>query len=373
MAGMSADEWAATRRGRAAAERSQEWHAAHAALVLSELVGRGLAEEDVIASDGAWVLYGVEGDRHRRAMSELAVQIGSPQPEPLFVVGRSRYWLYDDILAWLAPALARRWDRSYEMRRRDVTRRWARSHARRRPSSGPSRYGYRQGVRRLDDSILSQRRWGAVLGYQGKERVLQAVRDGGTVAEAALAHGVSKWTVSTWARHAGISRGGAHHRFTAGQRAEAVAAYAAGEASHRIAKRVGTTHNTILQWVRDAGVEVRPIGRRYDPAVKERVLQAIRDGASAHSVAVANGVDPSVVGNWARAAGVGRRIVQPRFSPEQKADAVAAYRSGETANRIAQRIGSQRNTVLQWVRAAGVEVRPSGPRRSSSPSSLTSS
>lgn len=85
----------------------QRWATLELAKRLAE---RGLRAEDVISLDGMGMFLPRSGTGVAQGLTWTIDRQGvcGPPPEPLFTVGRGQFWLFDDIIGWLAPLLDKR-------------------------------------------------------------------------------------------------------------------------------------------------------------------------------------------------------------------------------------------------------------------------
>lgn len=104
-------------------------------------------------------------------------------------------------------------------------------------------------------------------------------------------------------------------------------------------------------------------GRRYVPAdVKAQAVAAYLAGESSTTVAARFGVCSLSVRNWVDAAGYERRCsLWPGYPEAVRVQAVALYADGMSASAVARTVGLKSLvTVLNWARDAGVEIRTRG-------------
>lgn len=366
--------------------------------IARELSARGLHPFDVITSSQLAETYGI--GRHGAGLNEVSQISGveGPPPEPVFVVQRSSFYLYDDVLAWLAPMLADRYERALATKLREHTRR-ARSHRVKR-RLGPSnkrvtKHGY-AGIRRHDRDRSLSNPWAAVISLNGKQLTLgyratadEAARlydrariaagfppinfpgDVGTtmrlpaprLAPPIMVTQVLRDIID---RYGPIQWAGIFERLQAWD-PQPTTTYTR-DSAHGILSMIAQKHEVVRTgegWV----LAGREGGLRLPQQVADEQAAEIREvcrSATRAEVSRRFGVPYGAVVRAAKGMPLvsGKRAPTKLRHPQSVVDAaVAAYQAGESSEKIAKRIGVQALTVLNWVRRAGVDVRPSVPAR----------
>lgn len=156
-------------------------------------------------------------------------------------------------------------------------------------------------------------------------------------------------------------------RYTAQQRAQAIAAYQAGMTMTQAAAQVGATKGIVWHWLRSAGVPRRRKSRygSIEPPItatqREMGTLALKAGVPTAQIATDIGVSVQTVHRWATAAGI--PLPPPGTYPRTvRHRATSSYQYGATMREIAERYDVDEELVRKWLHEDRVPIRSVGPR-----------
>ena len=179
-----------------------------------------------------------------------------------------------------------------------------------------------------------------------KERCIQLVRDGATIADVSRDTNISEWSLSQWTRAAGICL---RRKHTTEFKEQQIQRVRDGASIAQVSRDCGVHYKILATWTREAGLSLKT---EYTNELKHQLLAQVTGGISVRRVAKASGVPYPVLKEWCSIAGVtaGDKPRKKGIRGEQNARAIELLKQGLSQSEIARRLGVDQSWVCRVAR-----------------------